>query len=336
MKAIILAGGSGERFWPLSNSKTPKQFLKLFSDKTLIRETYERMRYKMEPTDIFIITAEKYQQLTMKEIPEIPKENIILEPIPRNTAPACMLGTQIAQDDEIVVILPADHYIPDKSKFWDTLSEAIQGAQKYDGLFTLGITPTRPETGYGYIEAGKAINNSTYKVNSFKEKPDPEKAKIFLSKGNYYWNSGMFIWKKSTFLEQMKKHSPGIYNQLINITPWDTESLRKIMPNIEKISIDYALLERSDKVYVVKADFVWSDVGNWVSVRELQGYSDNDENVEVIDGKNVFVKSDKFVGIIGLSNIIVVEGENGILIAKEENSQDVRKISENLKKIGKF
>ncbi|HOB15649.1 MAG TPA: mannose-1-phosphate guanylyltransferase [Defluviitoga sp.] len=331
MKAVILAGGSGERFWPLSNSKKPKQFLKLFSDKSLIRETYERLLDKMNPADIYIVTSENYYELTKQEIPEINEKNLILEPIPRNTAPACMLGTLVAEENEIVTILPADHFIPNKDAFWDTLNKGIEAASKYIGLFTLGITPTRPETGYGYIEVCSELEPNIFKVKSFKEKPDQQTAKTFIEKGNFFWNSGIFIWKKEVFLKEMEHHAYEIYEQLINIDPFDIYTLKEIYPNVKKISIDYALMEKSKNIYVIKTDLLWSDVGNWVSVRELTGYSDDSKNVHIIDGENVFVKTDKKVGVIGLSNIVVVESEEGILITTEEKAQKVRNISQKFK-----
>lgn len=331
MKAVILAGGSGERFWPLSNPKKPKQFLQLFSNKSLIRETYERLVHQMKPNDIYIVTSEQYFELTKREIPEINSKNIILEPIPRNTAPACMLGTLIAESDEVVIILPADHFIPDADDFWNTLNKGIEAAYKYKGLFTLGITPTRPETGYGYIEADIELEPNIFKVKSFKEKPDQETAKSFIKEGNFFWNSGIFIWKKEVFLKEMEKHSYEIYEQLVNIDPFDNYILKNIYPNIKKISIDYALMEKSKNIYVTKTDLLWSDVGNWVSVRELAGYSDENKNVHVIDGENIFVKSKKNVGVIGLSNIVVIESEDGILITTEEKAQKVRNISQKFK-----
>lgn len=336
MKAIILAGGSGERFWPLSNSKTPKQFLKIFSNKSLIRETYERLALKLDPKDIFVITAEKHFGLTKKELPELSENNIILEPIPRNTAPACTLATLVADKNEVVFILPADHYIPDVERFWRIIFKAVNAAKAYNGLFTLGINPTRPETGYGYIESGSEIEEGIFEVTSFREKPNVETAIDFMKKGKFYWNSGMFIWKSDVFFEEMKKYNPSIVEKLKDIDPRDIEKLREIMPEVERISIDYALMEKSKKVYTVKSNFSWSDVGNWLSVRELKGYSDKNENVKVIEGENVYVSSKKFVGIIGLSNIVVVETENGILVANEEKVQKVREIVSELKEKEKF
>ncbi|BBE30509.1 mannose-1-phosphate guanylyltransferase [Tepiditoga spiralis] len=336
IKAIILAGGSGERFWPLSNSKTPKQFLKIFSNKSLIRETYERLVLKLDPKDIFVITAEKHFDLTKKELPELPEENIILEPIPRNTAPACTLATLVADKNEVVFILPADHYIPDVENFWKTIFKAVNAAKEYDGLFTLGIKPTRPETGYGYIESKNEVEENIFKVKAFREKPNVETAIDFIKKGNFYWNSGMFIWKKDVFFEEMEKYNSNIIKKLKDVDPRNIEKLRKIMPEVEKISIDYALMEKSKKVYTIKSNFSWSDVGNWLSVRELKGYSDENENVKVVEGKNIYVSSKKFVGVIGLSNIVVVETDNGILVANEEKVQKVREIVSELKEKGKF
>ncbi|KAF2955542.1 mannose-1-phosphate guanylyltransferase [Marinitoga sp. 38H-ov] len=336
MKAIILAGGSGERFWPLSTSKKPKQFLKIFSEKSLIRETFERLAFKLDPSDIFVVTAEKYKEETLKELPELNEKNVLLEPVARNTAAACFLGTLVANKGEVVFILPADHYIPNKEKFWRTVEKGIYAAEKYNGLITMGINPTRPETGYGYIESGEEIEENILKVKSFKEKPDYNTAIEYLKEGNYYWNSGMFFWKKDVFLEEMRKYNEDIYNNMINLNPNNIEELHIKYPEIRKISIDYALMEKSEKVYTVKAEYEWSDVGNWVSVREMEGYSDNNNNVHLVDSKNVFVKSNKNVGVVGLENIIIIETENGLLVAKEDKINDIREIVNQLKEKGEF
>lgn len=336
MKAIILAGGSGERFWPLSTSKKPKQFLKIFSDKSLIRETFERLLYKLKPEDIYVVTAEKYREETLMELPELPENNVLLEPVARNTAPACFLGTLVADNDEVVFILPADHYIPDKDKFWKTVEKGVYAAEKYEGLITMGIEPTRPETGYGYIEAEKELESKIMKVKSFKEKPDYNTALEYLKEGNYYWNSGMFFWKKKIFLNEMKKYNEDIYNDMIRIDPNNIKQLHEIYPNLRKISIDYALMEKSDRVYTIKAEYEWSDVGNWVSVREMEGYSDENKNVHLVESKNVFVKATRNVGIVGLENIIVIDTENGILVAREDKINDIREIVKQLKEKGEF
>ncbi|SHE41903.1 mannose-1-phosphate guanylyltransferase (GDP) [Marinitoga hydrogenitolerans DSM 16785] len=336
MKAIILAGGSGERFWPLSTSKKPKQFLKIFSEKSLIRETFERLNYKLEPKDIYVVTAENYKEETLNEIPELNEKNVLLEPVARNTAPACFLGTLVADENEVVFILPADHYIPNKEKFWKTVESGILAAKKYNGLITMGINPTRPETGYGYIEAENELGNSIMKVRNFKEKPDFNTALKYLKEGNYYWNSGMFFWKKEVFLDEMKTYNEDIYKDMKDLDPNNIELLHKKYQSIRKISIDYALMEKSNRVYMVKAEYEWSDVGNWVSVREMEGYSDNNENVHLVDSKNVYVKTDKNVGIVGLKNIIVIDTENGLLIAKEDKINDIREIVKQLREKKEF
>ncbi|AEX85465.1 mannose-1-phosphate guanylyltransferase [Marinitoga piezophila KA3] len=336
MKAIILAGGSGERFWPLSTSKKPKQFLKIFSEKSLIRETFERLQFKLSPEDIFVVTGEKYKEQTIKELPEIPEKNVILEPIAKNTAPACFLGTLVADENEVVFILPADHYIPDKEKFWKTVGLAVKAAEEYNGLITLGIMPTRPETGYGYIESGELLEDKVMKVSSFKEKPDFNTAVEYLKKGNYFWNSGMFIWKKSVFIKEMELNHHKTFEVLKDVNPYNIDEIKEKYPKLEKISIDYALMEKSKNVYTVKAEFEWSDVGNWVSVREMEGYSDNKDNVYLVNSKNVFVKSNKNVGIVGLENIIVIDTENGLLISKETEINKIRDIVKQLKEKDRF
>ena len=329
MKAIILAGGSGERFWPLSTPEKPKQFLEIFSDKSLIRETFERLNYKLEPKDIFVVTAEKHREQTLKELPELGIGNVILEPVARNTAPACFVGSLVAEEDEVVFFLPADHYIPNKEKFWEVVERGIKAAEGNNGLVTMGIKPTRPETGYGYIEAGEEVGNGVMKVDNFREKPNHETALEYLKEGNYYWNSGMFLWKKDVFLEEMKRYNEDIYNTLKDINPKDVEEIRKVYSDLRKISIDYALMEKSERVFTIMADYEWSDVGNWVSVREMEGYSDGKDNVHLVDSENVFVKSNKNVGVVGVDGVVIIETENGILVAKEDRVNDIREVYQN-------
>ncbi|MDN5341136.1 MAG: mannose-phosphate guanylyltransferase [Oceanotoga sp.] len=335
MKAIILAGGSGERFWPLSNSKTPKQFLKIFSNKSLLRETFERLNHKLSKDDIFVVTSEKHFINTKNDIPELSENNIILEPIARNTAPACMLATLCAKNDDIVLILPADHYIPDWINFWKTVDLAIKAAEN-DSLITFGISPNRPETGYGYIEKSEEISKDIFNVKSFREKPNLDTAIDFLKSNNFLWNSGMFVWKKSVFMNEMKLYNRDMYDKMNELNPKNIEKLRKIMPEVERISIDYALMEKSKNVKCIQSNFTWSDVGNWVSVRELEGYSDKKENIYLFNSKNVFIHSNKKVGIVGLENIVLIETDDGILISKEDSVQNVRNIVEQLKKEDEF
>lgn len=325
MKAIILAGGSGERFWPLSTPENPKQFLKLFGDKSLLRQTFERINHEIPVEDIFIVTSKKYKEKTKSELPEIPEDNILPEPSKKNTAPACAYGTLKAagNDNETVFVVPADHYIPDIDKFWKRVKKAEEFLNKQkEGIVTFGIVPTRPETGYGYIEISEKIEQDIFKVKMFREKPNYETAVEYINSGSFYWNSGMFMWKKEYFISQMKKHAPEVINPF-----FQEKQLEKIYEKIEPISIDYALMEKADKIYLVKSDFVWSDVGNWNSLKELG--VENSKNTVLIDS-NAFVQTTKPTIVIGLKDIIVIETENGILVVDEK---DVERIREGVDKI---
>lgn len=316
MKSIILAGGSGERFWPLSTKDTPKQFLKLFSDKTLIRQTFERLSCILRPEDIYVVTNQMYAEKTYEELPEVPKENILLEPLRKNTAPACAYATLRFEDEETVFVVPADHYIPDVEKFWEHVELAERFLEDNEGIVTFGIVPTRPETGYGYIEVDEKIDEKVYSVKMFREKPNYETAVEYINSGRFFWNSGMFMWRKGYFVEQMKKHAKEVIETFL-----DCESIEEIYAQVPSISIDYALMEKADKIYTIKADFVWSDVGNWKSLQELG--VENSVKVVLIDS-NAFVQTTKPTIVIGVNNVVVVETENGILVANESQLEKIR------------
>ena len=326
MQVIILAGGSGERFWPLSTTKTPKQFLKLFGNKSLIRHTYERLIGEVSPEDVYVVTSFQTREQTMEEIPEIPEKNIFGEPFRRNTAAACFTGTLLADDSSPILVLPADHKIEDKVVFWDFVKKAATSLKKLGGLYTFGIKPTRPETGYGYIERGERADESVYHVKQFHEKPQLDIAKDYMNSGRFYWNSGMFLWLKRSFLSEMNKNSQDIYNALINMDPYNAASVKSCYEKTPGISIDYALMEKSNQVRTLPISISWSDVGSWESVKELEGHSLEDENTCLVDSKNVYIRSqsDKKIAVVGVSDLIVVETADGILICNESNSQKVR------------
>ncbi len=326
MQVVILAGGSGERFWPLSTSKTPKQFLKLFGEKSLIRHTYERLMGEVSPEDVYIVTSSQTREQTMLEIPEIPPENILGEPFRRNTAAACFTGTLMTDESSPILVLPADHKIEDKDVFWDSVKKAAASLNNLGGLYTFGISPTRPETGYGYIERGEKADGNVYHVKQFHEKPQLEVAKEYVKTWHFYCNSGMFLWTRQSFLKEMKKNALEIYHALIDMDPYDKASVKTCYEKTPAISIDYALMERSNQVKTLPISINWSDVGSWESVKELEGYSHEDKDTCLVDSENVYIRlqSRKKIAVVGVSNLIIVETSDGILICNESSSQKVR------------
>jgi len=335
MKVVILAGGSGARFWPASTSNTPKQFLKLFSNKTLIRQTFERFMKKISPENIIVVTSEEHVDITKKELPEIPSRNIFGEPFRKNTAPACFTGTLFAEENESILVVPADHRIPDSIQFMKYIDLAEKRIEENQNcIITFGIKPTRPETGYGYIEAAEEVFEKIYKVSRFHEKPHVEKAEEYLNAGNFFWNSGMFMWKKSFFMSEMKKFENDIYHQMIKMDILSKESIHNTYESLKSISIDYALMEKSQSIETVEAVFEWSDLGSWKSIMELESNSSKKSDEIIIDSENVFIRktSDKPVAVIGLDNVIIIENENGILICSEDKTQEVREVTKSLEK----
>ena len=334
MKAVVLAGGSGERFWPLSTLETPKQFLNMFGEQTLIEQTCQRLFMRLPPEDVLIITSKEHVKRTKDLLPDIPKKNIIGEPERKNTGPACALGALLSDPDEVNLIVPADHRISDPSLFWDAFDKGLAALKERNGLYTFGIHPKRPETGYGYIEAGENFAADVYSVRSFREKPDRGTAERFVADGDFYWNSGMFIWEASTFLEELKVCSPDIFVPMAGIDPRVRPQLEKAYRSLPVRSVDYAVMERSSKVMMIDGRFDWSDVGNWSSIIDLEGYTPSSDTSILIDSDRVFIRSTlkRPVGIVGLDGIVVIDTENGLLICSEEQIQKVREISRSLRK----
>ncbi len=347
MDIVILAGGSGTRFWPLSRRLKPKQLMSVFGGKSMLQRTVERV-IPLRPRRIMVVTnalqaAETARQLDyLKDMPI----DIIAEPVGRNTAPAIGLAATIiaAEDPEAVMaVLPADHYILAEEEFRATLLRAAAAA-RLGHLVTLGIKPNRPETGYGYIEAGQMPDDAgAYRVQRFVEKPMIEKALEFLAAGNFYWNSGMFVWQVRVILAEMEKHLPELASALrrLNIPPDTGDLPAALAPQVEAVyrqlkseSIDYGVMEKAGNVTVIPADFGWSDVGSWRALPEVMA-PDGAGNV-LIAGEGINIDSagclvyggDKLVALVGVKDLIVVDTEDALLVCAAERAQDVKKVVE--------
>ena len=344
--ALIMAGGRGERFWPKSRKTLPKQFLSLTGDgKTMIQLTVERILPLVEMDDIYIVTNKDYSQLVREQLPEIPERNILCEPVGRNTAPCIGLGAMhINQkyDDAVMMVLPSDHLIKQKKLFVDILGQACEIAEEDGNIVTVGITPSYPETGYGYIKfLTEKKKGSAFKVEKFVEKPNMEKAKEYLASGDYLWNSGMFMWKVSTILNKMQTLLPQIYQKLTQIgealgTPEEDKVLQEVFPTVESISVDYGILEKTDSIYTLPGDFGWDDVGSWLAVSRVRGTDENNNvltgNVLAVDTTDCVVEAqEKLIATVGLKNLVVVDTKDAMLICEKEKANDIKKVLETLR-----
>lgn len=343
--AVIMAGGIGSRFWPRSKVKTPKQLLKIFGVKTMIQETVGRLKGIIENEDIYIITNKIQKEEIVKQLPEIPNENIIEEPFGKNTAVCIGLASIIIknkQKDAVTIILPADHIIKDIDEFHKTLKNAAGFASSSNGLITIGISPSRPETGYGYIQIDEnVVRSNIFKVSAFAEKPNYATAVRFLESGDFFWNSGMFIWRTSSILNEMKLYMPDLYEGLKEIekelyTSKYEATLNRVYGQLKNISIDYGIMEKSNNVYLTKGAFTWSDVGSWEEVYQL---SDKNSDGNVAIG-NIFTdmtvdsyiySPDKFTAIMGVENLIVINTKDALLVCRRDQTQEVKKIVNHLK-----
>ena len=349
ISVVIMAGGKGERFWPKSRMNMPKQFLSLTDDgKSMIQHTVERLKGLVDIQNMYIVTNEIYKDLVLEHIPDIPKENIIIEPVAKNTAPCIGLAAiHIAKKnpDSKMIILPSDHLIKFNEIFIDTLKIALDVVEKGDNLATIGITPNYPETGYGYINftKGESFKDSAniYEVLRFVEKPNLEKAKEYLTSGEYLWNSGIFVWKASTILKNFKEYLPEIYEGLqkigesINTGKYE-EVLKKEFPNLPSESIDYGIMEKAKNIYVIPGNFGWDDVGSWLSLERINKTNQDGNvitgNVISIKTKNTIIQgSDKLIATIGLEDIVIVDTDDVTLICHKNNTQEVKEIINNLK-----
>jgi mannose-1-phosphate guanylyltransferase len=340
-----MAGGVGSRFWPRSKEKTPKQLIKIFGENSLIQDTVERLKGIVEPENIFIITNKIQKQGIQEQLPSVPPENIIEEPFGRNTAACVGLASIIVQsrnNDAVTLVLPADHIIREIEEFHQTLLRAANYATESKGLVTIGITPSRPETGYGYIQIDeKKVKDHFYNVYTFAEKPNYATAVRFVKSGDFFWNSGMFIWRTDVILNEIKKYMPELFEGLQTIkkdigTPQFDETLTNVYGQLKKISIDYGVMEHSKNVFLVKGNFTWSDVGSWEAVYQLSE-KDDDGNVKVgksftkLSTDSYIYSPDKFTAVIGVDNIIVINSKDSLLICRRDNSQDVKKVIDYLK-----
>jgi mannose-1-phosphate guanylyltransferase len=347
--ATIMAGGVGSRFWPSSTEQRPKQFLDILGvGKSLLRMTYERFARIVPNDHILIVTNKIYADMVKAELPELPIENILCEPSRNNTAP-CVAYTALrlmSQDkDAVFITAPSDHVILKEDLFLEHIKDALSMVEKNNCITTLGIKPTRPDTGYGYIQVSDEIQiGQSQKVVEFKEKPKLEVAQAYLESGKYLWNAGIFVWKASELLISFKKYAPEIIHVLTQDiskygTPDEQSYIDTVYPNTPRISVDYAILEKSDMVHTIPVDIGWSDLGTWNSLHDYLVKDENNtvtigSNTLLIDTENSIVRSDsnKTVVIKGLKNYIVVDEKEALLIYPKTDEQEIKNVVDSLSK----
>lgn len=357
--AVILAGGRGTRFWPRSRTRTPKQLLNIVGNQTMLQQTVKRLLPVFRPSRMWVVTNAEQAAAVRRNLPRIGAARVLAEPVGRNTAAAIGLAAiHIAQKDPdaVMAVLPADHYIADAARYQAVVRAALTVAARGPNLVVLGIPPTRPETGYGYIERAEAVTAGTdepvFTVARFTEKPSLSSAQEYVASGNYYWNAGMFFWRVSTFLDCLQRFLPATHDALLRLekligTPRYAKALKQIYPQLENISVDYAVMERATAVspasgrpaleeigggvFVLPAEIGWSDIGSWAAVYELLSRENGDnvsagEHVAIEATGNFLWSPKKFVAALGVRELVVVETPDALLICPRDRAQDVGKI----------
>ncbi len=341
---VIMAGGAGTRFWPISRSSYPKQFIDILGvGKTLLQQTFERFAKICPAENIYIVTSAEYKDITLKQLPQIDEQQVLLEPARRNTAPCIAYANfriEKINPEAKIVVAPSDHLILNEDKFIATIQKSFDFVSEHNNLLTLGIEPNRPDTGYGYIQVNNdtpsTIDDSFEKVKTFTEKPDIELAKFFVQSGEFYWNSGIFIWSLKTIQEAFKKHLDDIYSSFSEKvaqfnTKNETKAIAEIYPACRNISIDYGIMEKASNVYVLGSEFGWSDLGTWTSLFEHTPKNEDNnaitsKNVMTYDTKDSIIKTpkEKLVIVQGLTDYIVVDTEDALLICNKKDEQQIK------------
>lgn len=345
--AILMAGGVGSRFWPVSTQEFPKQFHDMLgTGDTLIQKTFHRLAKLIPQENIFILTNERYNDLVLEQLPMVTSRQVVLEPAMRNTAPCILyaaLKIQKENPNAVMIVAPSDHWIEDETTFTKNVQQAFDFCSQHDALMTLGIQPTFPNTGYGYIEFDKATDNTIKAVRQFREKPDYETAKEFLAQGNFLWNAGIFMWSVASVIKAFQNNQPTLYELFekgIGAYNTDKEApfIKENYAKAENISVDYAIMETSKNVFVIAAEFDWNDLGTWGSLYDKLR-KDKNENAVVnariladdATGNMIRSKKDKIVVVDGLQDYIIVDKEDVLLIYPKSKEQDIKKVLQNVK-----
>jgi len=345
---VIMAGGVGSRFWPMSTAERPKQFIDVLgTGRSLMQMTFDRFRGICPPENVWVVTNRSYRDIVGEQLPDLPAGNILLEPCRRNTAPCiAYVSWRIkARDPKAnIVVSPSDHLVTDVAEFRRVVGECLQFTSETDAIVTLGMKPNRPETGYGYIQAdlkaSSLRNKEIFRVDSFREKPDLETAKKYIQENNYFWNAGIFIWSVRTIVNAFRIYQPAmarIFEALNGIygTAEEQESIDRVFPECESISVDYAIMEKADEIFVCPADFGWTDLGTWGSLlaqtqRDLYGNSCIGPDIRMFDSRDCIVHTteERKVVIQGLDGYIVAEKDNTLLICKLSEEQRIKQFQE--------
>lgn len=343
-----MAGGIGSRFWPISTAKFPKQFIDIVGNgSSLLQQTYSRFSKIIPNSNIFVVTSEMHKKIVVEQLPDIPQENILCEPMRRNTAPCIAyanLKIKLKNPAANVVVTPSDHYITNEEEFLNNITEGLKFVQISNHLLTLGIQPNRPATGYGYIQINQDSKNDKFlPVKTFTEKPHLELAKFFVNSGEFLWNSGIFIWKLRTIEKAFEDYLPEIYNIFYeNIMYFNTDNeedvLNSIYSDVKNISIDFGVMEKADNVFVLPADFDWSDLGTWNSLY-VSGDKDEELNVNVCEQlvmqnserNYINVAGKKVVVLDGVTDLVIVNTDDALLICKRENEENIKELLEQAK-----